>query len=142
SYTALRVPGTRAATACTADPSASSRAGVGATIRIPTGVRTPVAIMSMRARTGAVQAFVQPGTRVLLSRLSISSAVVIGRLSGQMSPSARLTGRGAQPEYHRFISTRGHSARGLGRTVVSSIDSVAGSVAVSVAPLHRYTTSI
>ena len=98
--------------------------------------------MSMRARTGAVQAFVQPGTRVFLSRLSISSAVVIGRLSGQTRPSARLTGRGAQLEYQRRCSTRGHSERGLSRIVVSAIDSGAGSVAVSARPILPYTASM
>ncbi len=45
-----------------------------ATMRIPTGVRTPlVDIMSMRARAGAVHALVQPGERLASSSFATSS---------------------------------------------------------------------
>ena len=37
----------------------------GREMRMPTGVRTPVVTMSIRARTGAVQALLQPGRRAL-----------------------------------------------------------------------------
>ena len=62
-----------------------------------------------------------------MSRLSISSAVVIGRLSGQTRPQHALERLGApSPNTSARRSTRGHSARGLSRIVVSAIDSGAG----------------
>ena len=135
SYTALRVPGTLRTAASTAPPRASSRAGSAATTRTPTGVRTPVDIMSMRARTGAVQAFVQPGRYMCASRCSTSSSVVIGARSGQIRRSRRLTGSGAQLEYQRAWKTLGQLARGLSRMVVSAIENGAGSVALSERPI-------
>src|SRR6188472_572664 len=102
---------------------------------MPTGVRTPVDSMSMRARTGAVQALVQPGTFVLRSKLSTSSAVVIGSRSGQSQPSTRFAGAGAQPEYQRSRVTVGQAERALSRMVLSAIENGAGSVAVSARPI-------
>ncbi len=101
---------------------------------MPTGVRTPVAIMSMRARAGAVQALVQPGRRTDLSSSSTSSAVVRGVLSGQRIRSIRRSGSGAQAEYHRIRASFGHSERGRRRMVVSAIEYGAGSVPVSARP--------
>ena len=103
-------------------------------MRMPTGVRIPVAIMSMRARAGAVQEAVQPGRRTALSSSSISSGVVRGVLSGHASDSARRRGAGAQPEYQRVRGTFGHSSRGRSRMVVSAIEYGAGSVPVSARP--------
>ena len=90
--------------------------------------------MSMRARIGAVQPPLQPGSRAARSRLSTSSARVGGVSSGQIRPSARRSGRGAQPLYQRVRASFGHCDRGSSRTVVSAIDSGAGSVAVSARP--------
>ena len=134
SRTALSVPGAAMIAARTARPTSSSRAGSAPTIRIATGVRAPVAIMSVRARAGAVQALVQPGRRVARSSISTSSPVVGGVSSGHRRESARRTGRGAQPLYHRVRARLGHCARGSSRTVVSAIENGAGSVAVSARP--------
>ena len=123
SNTALRVPGTVSTRLRTAVPSASSRCTSGANTRMPTGVRTPVAIMSIRPRAGAVQALVQPGSRVARSRPATSSAVVGVVSSGHTRPSALRTGPGAQLEYQRSRLYFGHSIarqqpdRGLGHRV-------------------------
>jgi len=95
--------------------------------------------MSMRARTGAVQAFVQPGRTVFVSRCSTSSSVVIGARSGQIRRSRRLNGSGAQLEYQRAWNIRGHSPRGWSRMVVSAIENGAGSVALSLRPIFPNT---
>jgi hypothetical protein len=133
SNTALRVPGTVSARLRTAAPSASSRLRSEANSRMPTGVRTPVAIMSIRPRAGAVHALVQPGSRVARSRPATSSAVVGVVSSGQIRPSTRRTGAGA-PEYQRSRRYFGHWSRGSSRIVVSAIEYGAGSVAVSARP--------
>ncbi len=122
SRTALRVPGIRSASARSAVPRASSRCGSGATIRMPTGVRTLVAIMSMRARAGVVQAAVHPGSRTALSSSSTSSAVVRGVRSGHTWRKIRRSGSGAQRLYQRTRPTLGHSERGRSRIVVSAIE--------------------
>ena len=70
-------------------------------MRIPTGVRTPVAIMSMRARAGAVQALVQPGSRTASSSAATSSASCAASRRARAAAAASLSGRGAQPEYQR-----------------------------------------
>src|SRR3954467_8256828 len=101
---------------------------------MPTGVRTPVAIMSIRPRAGAVHALVQPGSRVARSRPATSSAVVGAISSGQSTPSARRTGPGAQLVYQRARWYFGHWSRGTSRIVVSAIAYGAGSVAVSARP--------
>ena len=96
--------------------------------------RTPVDVMSMRARAGAVQALFQPRSRDARSSASSSSALVAGVSSGQSRRSARFIGPGAQPEYQRRRATFGHCSRGLRRMVVSAIENGAGSVAVSARP--------
>src|SRR5258708_10960232 len=90
--------------------------------------------MSIRARAGAVQVPVQPGSRVALSRLSISAAIVSGAWSGQTGRRTHASAGGAQPEYQRCRGYFGHWERGRNRTVVSTIEYGAGSVAVSERP--------
>ena len=136
SNTALRVPGTRV------DHVAHRRAerleplrDRARSTRTPTGVRTPVAIMSMRARAGAVQALRQPGRLAALSSSSISSAVVRGVASGQTSAQHALQRRGRPARVPaRGARIFGHSSRGRSRIVVSAIEYGAGSVAVSARP--------
>ena len=96
SNTAVRVPGTWLTTARTAAPISSSRFGSGEMTRMPTGVLTPVAIMSMRARAGPVHALRHPGRLADRSSASISSRLVRGVASGQTSRSTRCNGPGAQ----------------------------------------------
>src|SRR5262249_37282518 len=111
------------------------RSGLAATMRIPTGVRTPlVDIMSIRARAGAVHALVHPGMRLASSSFAVSSAIVSGVCSGHGTPSTRFSHRGAQVEYQRDRGSNGHSDRGFRRIVVSAIEYGAGSVAVSARP--------
>ncbi len=104
-------------------------------MRRPTGVRKPVAIMSIRPRAGEVQALTQPGRRVALSRRSISSALVDGDSAGHTRPSTAASGGGAQLEYQRARGRAGHSERGRSRMMVSAIAYDAGSVAVSARPI-------
>ena len=135
SNTALRVPGTPLDDCAQRRSQLLEPLGIGETMRMPTGVRTPVAIMSMRARAGAVQAL--PSSRADcadLSSSSISSAVVRGVASGQTRRSTRCSGAGAQLEYQRRRGIFGHSPRGRSRIVVSAIEYGAGSVPVSARP--------
>src|SRR5262249_26549293 len=85
-------------------------------------------------RAGAVQVPVQPGSRVARSSLSTSSAIVSGARSGQARRRARASAGGAQPEYQRCRGYFGHWERGRSRTVVSTIEYGAGSVALSERP--------
>jgi len=141
SSVAPRAPSTRESTASAEAPSASSRSGVPALIRSPTGVRMPVETMSRRPRTGAVQALVQPGSRADLSSSATSSALFTGRSSGQIRPSTRRSAGGAQAENQRCSAVRGHPVRGRSRTVVSAMVSGAGSVAVSARPIFPKTVA-
>ncbi len=78
---------------------------------IPTGVRTPVVSMSMRALIGIVQALVTPGMRTV-SFSSATSCVVESR-SLVIRRSAGVSQPGAQSEYQ--VGTRRHWSRGLQR---------------------------
>src|SRR5712692_9753295 len=134
SNAALRVPGKPIATDRSAVPKAASLAESAAEMRMPIGVRIPVAIMSIRARAGAVHALAHPGSRAARSSFSISSEVFIGVSSGQTRRSARRRNGGAHLEYQRCRGSVLHSARGRRRIVVSAIENGAGSVAVSARP--------
>ena len=108
------MPGTCRTTASTARPTSCSTARSGPEIRIPTGVRTPVDSMSMRALIGMVQALVTPGNRMARSISPVSrSGVMPGR----------------------------QASAGLRRIVVSIMLSGAGSVAVSARPTLPNTCS-
>src|SRR5579883_3152294 len=96
----------------------------------PTGVLIPVVSMSRRPRIGIVQALLTPGTRSAWFISLTSSSVEI--VSGLKRRKTRLAHSGAQEEYQ--VGIRGHAERGLRITTVSSIESGAGSVAVSARP--------
>ncbi len=82
---------------------------------IPTGVLIPVDSMSILVLIGIVQALASPGNFIAASISAMSSCVV--------------------------LSGSGHSERSLSRAMVSSIDSGAGSVAVSARPTFPNTVS-
>ena len=94
----------------------SSTARSGPNTLMPTGVRIPVASMSMRALIGIVHAFVTPGSRTAESICVISRSEVIP---------AR------------------HVPAGFNVMVVSNMSSPAGSVAVVARPAlpHTWSTS-
>ncbi len=104
---AERVPGTIFTADSTALARRSSSARSGPKIFTPTGVRIPVASMSMRPLIGMVHEFVTPAMR--------------------SSPSIAFT----RPSY---VMPRRHSSSGFSTIVVSNIDSGAGSVAVVARP--------
>ena len=114
-------------TICGSDPSTFT----------PAGVRTPVVSMSMRPLIGMVQALVTPGT----SSAWFSSATnwSCEMLSGVMCRKTFFSSSGAHAEYH--VGTRRHSATGFSVITVSSMDSGAGSVAVSARPALPSTRS-
>ena len=91
---------------------------------MPTGVRTPVAIMSMRPRAGAVHAPTQPGRCEARSSFSTSSDGVSGPDSGQRKPSTRRSAGGLHPEYHHRVrdTFRPLGARPEDGMVVSAIE--------------------
>src|SRR5712691_4060563 len=96
----------------------------------PTGVRTPVDSMSMRALIGIVQALLTPGSRSAASISATSSSQE--RWSGQNGRKAGFSQAGAQAEYQRGLAR--HWDSGLSTTVVSPIEKGAGSVEVSARP--------
>src|SRR6266545_6817127 len=98
---------------------------------MPTGVRTPVVSMSMRALMGMVQALVVPGILSASFISAISSCQ--DRRSGQTRRHRRLLSHsGDHEEYQRALCL--HSAGALRMTVVSIIEKGAGSVEVSARP--------
>ena len=103
---------------------------------IPTGVRTPVVSMSMRALMGMVQAFVWPGMRSAWSISATSSSQVI-RSRQTRRRTASFSHSGAQPEYQRSFGR--HSESGFSWTTVSIIEKGAGSVEVSARPALPWT---
>jgi hypothetical protein len=106
-------------------------------ILIPTGVRTPVVSMSVRALIGMVQALVTPGILSLPSISATSSSHEIR--SGQIGRRSGLRKPGTHEEYQRFLPR--HSCGGLRITVVSIIEKGAGSVEVSARPALPNTRS-
>src|SRR3569832_364189 len=102
-----RVPGIFFSVVSSVSASAAIPARSGPVILMPTAVRMPVDNMSMRVRIGLPQELVRPGNRTARSSFWISSSTV---------------------------SPGGHSFLGLSRMVVSSMDSGAGSVALSARP--------
>ncbi len=107
----------------------------------PMGVRTPVVNMSMRVLIGMVQALVQPGSCMRSFISAVSSSQVSGRCSGQSGRRATASQPGAQPEYQRRSGRVRQRSTGLSRTVVSTIDRGAGSVADSTRPILPNTDS-
>jgi hypothetical protein len=103
----------------------------------PTGVRIPVAIMSMRPLMGMVQALDRPGSRrpSFISSTSWSWEM----WSGVIRRNSTLSHSGAHDEYQ--VSRVRHSDLGLRVTTVSIIDSGAGSVEVSARPILPSTRS-
>ena len=97
---------------------------------MPMGVRTPVESMSMRPLMGMVHALTEPGICSARSISSISSSHEM--CSGQMWPRKDFSRCGAHEEYQRSFAR--HSAGGFSTTVVSIIESGAGSVDVSARP--------
>src|SRR5687768_10606548 len=98
---------------------------------MPTGVRTPVVSMSMRALMGMVQALVVPGICSARSISAVSSSLEMR--SGQTRrQTASLSHSGDQLEYQRGLAR--HSETGFKTTVVSIIESGAGSVDDSARP--------
>ena len=97
----------------------------------------PVVSMSMRLRTGMVQALLAPGRCSAWFISSVSS--LVETWSGVMVRSAGNSHRGAQAEYH--VCLWGHWDGGFSKMVVSIIDSGAGSVEVSARPALPRTLS-
>ncbi len=93
----------------------------------PSGVRKPVVSISMRPLMGMVQPLARPGicSAAFIWLMSCSCEM----RSGVMWRSTAASQPGAQPEYH--VSTCRHCDLGLRVITVSSIESGAGSVAVS-----------
>src|SRR5882672_11865193 len=100
-------------------------------ILMPTGVRIPVESMSTLALMGIVKALVQPGICMASFISAVSSEGEIRPRSGQIRRSARERTGGAHDEYQRARGTMRQDSRGFRRTVVSTMVSGAGSVAVS-----------
>jgi hypothetical protein len=98
---------------------------------MPTGVRTPVVSMSIRALMGMVQALVVPGIRRALSISATSSSQEI-RSGHRCRQRRRLSHSGDPDEYQRSLFR--HWSWGLSTTVVSIIENGAGSVEVSARP--------
>ena len=91
-------------------------------ILMPTGVRTPVVSMSMRALIGIVQALVMPGS---CSASFISLDELLGRDAvARDAPEHGFSHSGAQSEYQR-VDLR-HSSCGFSTTMVSIIENGAG----------------
>ncbi len=105
---------------------------------MPTGVRTPVVSMSMRALMGIVQALVVPGICRALSISATSSSQEI-RSGHRRRQRRRLSQSGDQDEYQRSFFR--HCSWGLSTTVVSIIENGAGSVEVSARPALPNTRS-
>ena len=104
---------------------------------MPTGVRTPVVSMSMRALMGMVQAFETPGS---LQRLvHLVDQLVGGDVVRRDAPEDRLRPLGRPAEYH--VSTLRHSVCGLSTMIVSIMENGAGSVDVSARPAFPSTRS-
>ena len=109
-----RAPGTMATADSISVPIRSSSSRSGPNTLMPTGVRMPVASMSMRPLIGIVHELLMPGNWIARSISSISRSVVI--------PSR-------------------HSSRGASVIVVSNMERGAGSVAVSARPALPNTRS-
>ena len=107
----------------------------------PTGVRTPVVIMSIRVLTGNSQALAKEGIWTARSISSISSSQVMRRSSGQSHRNGALNAFGTHPEYHRSAFLERHSFSGFNTTVVSTMLRGAGSVEVSALPTFPKTLS-
>ena len=95
----------------------------------PTGVRIPVASMSMRFLIGIVQALALPGIWTARSISLMRSSCEM--CSGQIWPSIARKGPGHEEKNRCF---GGHSDIGLSCTTVSIIENGAGSVDVSARP--------
>ena len=101
---------------------------------MPIGVRIPVDSMSMRVLIGMVQALVQPGISTMRLSSATSWSQPMRRRSGHSGRRAGRSHSGAQLEYQRLTGSMRHWSRGLSWTTVSTIDSGAGSVALSERP--------
>ena len=106
-------------------------------ILMPTGVRTPVVSISIRALTGIVQAFDDPGSFNAVSICSVNCSVEMW--SGLNRARKCSSQAGAQVEYH--VSTFRHCDCGFRATIVSIIENGAGSVDVSARPALPNTDS-
>ena len=111
-------------------PISSISARLSPYIFIPTGVRMPVASMSVLPFMGIVQAFTSPGIFMAESICAISSSQVVR--SGQNISNGHFKNPGTIFEYH--LPRAGQLSCGLNCTVVSIMESGAGSVEVSALP--------